>query len=73
MIITITGPSCSGKSTLQAQLVETYGATPIPTVTTRPPRKGEPINAMRFVTDDQKARQAPSFREGKDSASPVGD
>ncbi|WP_419597428.1 hypothetical protein [Thiolapillus sp.] len=31
------------------------------------------VVARRVELVDQKARQAPSFREGKDSASPVGD
>ncbi len=36
-------------------------------------RKKGPLDATDWALGDQKARQAPSFREGKDSASPVGD
>ena len=51
-IITITGMTCSGKSTLERDLCETFGYTPLRSMTTRQPRVGE-INGIHydFVTE----------------------
>lgn len=40
-ILTLTGPSCSGKTTLLTKLVEEHGFQNIVSHTTRPPRPGE--------------------------------
>ncbi len=41
MLITITGPTCSGKSTLERDLVKKHGVNKITSFTTRPMRGGE--------------------------------
>lgn len=53
-IVTITGPSCSGKSTLMSKLVETGKFQEIVSTTTRLPRAGE-VNGKHyhFVTREE--------------------
>jgi guanylate kinase len=53
-LLTLTGPSCSGKTTLQNNLVENHGFKGLVSHTTRPPRKGEADGKdYFFVSDDQ--------------------
>ena len=53
-IITITGPSCSGKTTLTNQLLATEEFSEVISTTTRPPRTGE-VNGVtyHFVTPEE--------------------
>lgn len=53
-LLTITGPSCSGKTTLLRNLVEKHYFIEMISTTTRPPREGE-INGKDyyFVTDEE--------------------
>lgn len=56
-IVTLTGPSCAGKSTLASQLVKLGMFTEIISTTTRSPRAGE-VNGKHyhFVTPEEFAR-----------------
>ncbi len=53
-VLTLTGPSCSGKSTLARALVETGQFREVISTTTRAPRPGE-VNGVHyhFVTEDE--------------------
>lgn len=53
-ILTLTGPSCSGKTTLLNELVKNHGYRKIISHTTRAPREGE-VNGIdyHFVTTDE--------------------
>lgn len=50
-IVTLTGPTCSGKSTLRSKLIEA-GLSGIVTFTTRQPREGE-VNAKDYYFIDE--------------------
>ncbi len=53
-LLTLTGPSCSGKTTMLNLLVEKYGFTSVVSHTTRAPRKGEVDGKdYYFITEDQ--------------------
>jgi guanylate kinase len=60
-LLTLTGPSCSGKTTLLNELVANHGFTGITSHTTRPPRKGE-IDGKDyyFITEPQFAEMSKS-------------
>lgn len=55
MLMTLTGPSCAGKTYLLYHIIETYPDIfqPLPSVTTRHPRAGEePSVEYRFIDQD---------------------
>ena len=52
MLTILLGPSCSGKSTFQKELVENEGYHAVRTATTRPKRVGEDISSYYFLKDD---------------------
>ena len=51
MLVVLLGPSCSGKSTFQKELVENEGYHAVRTATTRPKRMGEDASAYYFLKD----------------------
>lgn len=51
MLVVLLGPSCSGKSTLQKELVENEGYHAVRTATTRPKRVGEDASSYYFLKD----------------------
>lgn len=51
MLVVLLGPSCSGKSTFQKELVENEGYHAVRTATTRPKRVGEDISSYYFLKD----------------------
>lgn len=51
MLVVLLGPSCSGKSTFQKELVENEGYHAVRTATTRPRRMGENASAYYFLKD----------------------
>lgn len=57
-IVTITGPSCAGKTTLADQLVKEHDFVRLITTTTRPSRVGERLGVdYHFVTHDEFAKK----------------
>ena len=51
MLVVLLGPSCSGKSTFQKELVEDEGYHAVRTATTRPKRMGEDLSSYYFLKD----------------------
>ena len=51
MLVVLLGPSCSGKSTFQKELVENEGYHAVRTATTRPKRMGEGLSSYYFLKD----------------------
>lgn len=51
MLVVLLGPSCSGKSTFQKELVKDEGYHAVRTATTRPKRVGEDLSAYYFLKD----------------------
>lgn len=51
MLVVLLGPSCSGKSTFQKELVENEGYHAVRTATTRPKRMGEDLSSYYFLKD----------------------
>lgn len=51
MLVVLIGPSCSGKSTFQKELVENEGYHAVRTATTRPKRVGEDLYSYYFLKD----------------------
>ena len=51
MLVVLLGPSCSGKSTFQKELVEDEGYHAVRTATTRPKRVGEDLSSYYFLKD----------------------
>lgn len=51
MLVVLLGPSCSGKSTFQKELVENDGYHAVRTATTRPKRMGEDLSSYYFLKD----------------------
>ena len=51
MLVVLLGPSCSGKSTFQKELVENEGYHAVRTATTRPRRMGEDLSSYYFLKD----------------------
>lgn len=51
MLVVLLGPSCSGKSTFQKELVKNDGHHAVRTATTRPKRVGEDISSYYFLKD----------------------
>ena len=51
MLVVLLGPSCSGKSTFQKELVENEGYHAVRTATTRPKRMGEDPSFYYFLKD----------------------
>lgn len=51
MLVILLGPSCSGKSTFQKELVENEGYHAVRTATTRPKRMGEDPSSYYFLKD----------------------
>ena len=51
MLVVLLGPSCSGKSTFQKELVKDEGYHAVRTVTTRPKRMGEDLSSYYFIKD----------------------
>lgn len=51
MLVVLLGPSCSGKSTFQKELVENEGYHAVRTATTRPKRMGEDASSYYFLKD----------------------
>ena len=51
MLLVLLGPSCSGKSTFQKELVENEGYHAVRTATTRPKRMGEDLSSYYFLKD----------------------
>nr|DAX99505.1 MAG TPA: GMPK protein [Caudoviricetes sp.] len=51
MLVVLLGPSCSGKSTFQKELVENEGYHKVRTATTRPKRMGEDLSSYYFLKD----------------------
>lgn len=51
MLVVLLGPSCSGKSTFQKELVKNDGYHAVRTATTRPKRVGEDLSAYYFLKD----------------------
>lgn len=56
MLVVLLGPSCSGKSTFQKELVENEGYHAIRTATTRPKRMGEDLSSYYFLKDQSFAK-----------------
>jgi guanylate kinase len=56
-LLTITGPSLSGKSTLEKMLHEKYAINKITSFTTRPPREGEVDGQHYFFLDRKEAER----------------
>ena len=51
MLVVLLGPSCSGKSTYQKELVKNEGYYAVRTATTRPRRMGEDTSSYYFLKD----------------------
>lgn len=51
MLVVLLGPSCSGKSTFQKELVKDEGYYAVRTATTRPKRMGEDLSSYYFLKD----------------------
>lgn len=51
MLVVLLGPSCSGKSTFQKELVKDEGYHAVRTATTRPKRMGEDLSSCYFLKD----------------------
>lgn len=51
MLVILLGPSCSGKSTFQKELIENEGYHAVRTATTRPKRVGEDLSSYYFLKD----------------------
>lgn len=51
MLVVLLGPSCSGKSTFQKELVKDEGYRAVRTATTRPKRMGEDLSSYYFLKD----------------------
>ena len=51
MLVVLLGPSCSGKSTFQKELVTDEGYHAVRTATTRPRRMGEDLSSYYFLKD----------------------
>lgn len=51
MLVVLLGPSCSGKSTFQKELVKDEGYHTVRTATTRPKRMGEDLSSYYFLKD----------------------
>ena len=51
MLVVLLGPSCSGKSTFQKELVNNEGYHAVRTATTRPKRVGEDLSSYYFLKD----------------------
>jgi guanylate kinase len=51
-LLTLTGPSCSGKTTLLNELVANHGFKALVSCTTRPPRKGEEYGKDYYFVSD---------------------
>lgn len=51
MLVVLLGPSCSGKSTFQKELVDNEGYHAVRTATTRPRRMGEDASSYYFLKD----------------------
>lgn len=51
MLVVLLGPSCSGKSTFQKELVGNEGYHAVRTATTRPKRVGEDLSSYYFLKD----------------------
>ena len=51
MLVVLLGPSCSGKSTFQKELVKDEGYHAVRTATTRPKRVGEDLSSYYFLKD----------------------
>lgn len=51
MLVVLLGPSCSGKSTFQKELVKNDGYHAVRTTTTRPKRVGEDLSSYYFLKD----------------------
>ena len=51
MLVVLLGPSCSGKSTFQNELVKDEGYHAVRTATTRPKRMGEDLSSYYFLKD----------------------
>lgn len=51
MLVVLIGPSCSGKSTFQKELVKDEGYHAVRTATTRPKRMGEDLSSYYFLKD----------------------
>lgn len=51
MLVVLLGPSCSGKSTFQKELVYDEGYHAVRTATTRPKRVGEDLSSYYFLKD----------------------
>ena len=51
MLVVLLGPSCSGKSTFQKELVKDEGYYTVRTATTRPKRMGEDLSSYYFLKD----------------------
>lgn len=51
MLLVLTGPSCSGKTTMQKEVHDNAGYAIVRTATTRPRRMGEEFDAYYFVKD----------------------
>lgn len=51
MLVVLLGPSCSGKSTFQKELVKDEGYHAVRTATTRPKRMGEDLSSYYFLKD----------------------
>ena len=49
MLVVLLGPSCSGKSTFQNELVKDEGYNAVRTATTRPKRMGEDLSSYYFL------------------------
>jgi len=58
-IVTLTGPSLSGKSTLQNDIVRKLGLNPIVSHTTRPPREGEKNGWDYYFVSEQEFNDIP--------------
>ena len=55
-ILTLTGPSCAGKSTMEKMLREKHGFVPVISTTTRPMRAGE-VDGQSYYFVDRKTFQ----------------
>ena len=57
ILITLTGPTCGGKTTIHRELVNHHGVRPIVSTTTRKPRVGEVEGSDYYFISEEESRE----------------